>query len=381
VPDTPWEVVGSCDGVSYGLDGIDRWTTLTDIVFTSLPGEARSWIVLKQPALYGGFYLLIECESPSFPAYKGLRICASATPFIGGDTLCGPSSPTEVLLKFDKWGFSDNQTTSDLVVHLVHRVDGRGFKLIITYQGLPQDFWMIDVPLRTVSGLANPWVGMAYYRENGACRHTTGWRIGSALKMGIGTEGFDASAVCEMLGATHPSDLHNLNPHSITNRWPLVPISVGSDGADLGIHAFLADLWWGGSGHPIGSTYVNSDAERVWAQFQHLVIPWDHSIPIDANPERVDIDGEPLPSYLSAIGEVDLLIVPLAISSTQLQVTFSDPVVDNAALRSLDNYEVTPHLDLLGIEVTSPTTVVLTTSEQRLGEIYTCFVYRIARDT
>lgn len=53
-----WTVVGSSDGVTAGLDGVDRWTTTAKIVEPpagATSAGARSWIVLQR----GGIYMLI----------------------------------------------------------------------------------------------------------------------------------------------------------------------------------------------------------------------------------------------------------------------------------------------------------------------------------
>lgn len=308
--EVPWEVEGSCDGASHGLDGVDRWDEVNKITFAFEElGGPRSWIVLKQPAIHGGFYLLIECFSPSFPAHRGMRIVVATTPFSGGGVDSRPSSATEVELRYGGWGYRDNVVTSDLVLHYIYRLDGKGFKLLINYEGRPDDFWSIDVPLRYFGGWVKPWTAVFNFQSaQGACVFGHGWGEDSSLYANLNGTGQELTSVNEMFGEVHPSQLHEEHPHSVSGRWPLIPISVASEVPERGFHAFIADLWWGSLKPATGSTYVNDEAERVWAQFQQLVVPWDGSVPIDSDPERIDIDGEALPSYAPSVEEGAVIV-------------------------------------------------------------------------
>jgi len=67
-----------------------------------------------------------------------------------------------------------------------------------------------------------------------------------------------------------------------------------------------------------------------------------------------------------------------AIDSITVRAAFSAAVLDNPALRNLDNYSISPSLTISAITpeaTTNPTYVDITTSEQKEGESYTLTIY------
>lgn len=71
-------------------------------------------------------------------------------------------------------------------------------------------------------------------------------------------------------------------------------------------------------------------------------------------------------------------VVP--VSSTQIRVNFLKPSVDNAALRSVGSYQITPSLTIHSVtpeNVPEPTYVILSINEQKTGETYNMQLIRI----
>ena len=54
---SPWQVAGSSDSITAGMDGVDRWLSPADIIHAP-NGQPHSWVVLEQPGL-GGMQLLL----------------------------------------------------------------------------------------------------------------------------------------------------------------------------------------------------------------------------------------------------------------------------------------------------------------------------------
>jgi hypothetical protein len=113
---------------------------------------------------------------------------------------------------------------------------------------------------------------------------------------------------------------------------------------------------------------------------------WEHVAPDEpqfllSNPSsrnsilRAVTKPKPTSTIPSPTISIEINLTPL--SSTELLCTFSVPVGDSQALRSLENYEITPNLQLLSIDVLSPTQLKLTTSEQTQGQSYNLKLHRI----
>lgn len=83
----------------------------------------------------------------------------------------------------------------------------------------------------------------------------------------------------------------------------------------------------------------------------------------------------------ASAGPKVLTITCLSLGAFQVKVTFSDPVLDNAALRAPENYLVTgPDLTIISVTpepVLHPSYVVLETSEQVDGVAYTLAIQEI----
>jgi hypothetical protein len=70
----------------------------------------------------------------------------------------------------------------------------------------------------------------------------------------------------------------------------------------------------------------------------------------------------------------------VSVSSTQIRVNFVKPALDNAALRSVGSYQITPALTIYSVSpepVAEPTYVVLTISEQKTFQVYDLELIRI----
>jgi len=64
----------------------------------------------------------------------------------------------------------------------------------------------------------------------------------------------------------------------------------------------------------------------------------------------------------------------VSLTPTTVKVTFDVPALDNAALRSVSSYTISPTLDVKGVTpeaVANPTYVVLDVTEQTTGVAYT----------
>ena len=96
-PQGLWTIVGSSDGVTGALDGVDRWGSTFDntkMVWATAEGTAHSWVVLQAPAGLGTFYILISLIAATSGAY--VKIVTSAPTFTGGSATNSPSGGTDL---------------------------------------------------------------------------------------------------------------------------------------------------------------------------------------------------------------------------------------------------------------------------------------------
>lgn len=78
-----WTEEGSSDGVTAGMDGVNRWGSAFDAtkIVRGASSSARSWRVLKSPVGLGPFYVLFDYNTSN--DYQ-INVTVSKSPFSGG---------------------------------------------------------------------------------------------------------------------------------------------------------------------------------------------------------------------------------------------------------------------------------------------------------
>jgi hypothetical protein len=91
-----WTVDGSSSSTAAGMDGTDRWSADSNLVWQS-GGSARSWIVLKSPTNYPSsgknIWILIACSTGSGNPHL-INITYATAAFTSGSTTTDPTAPT-----------------------------------------------------------------------------------------------------------------------------------------------------------------------------------------------------------------------------------------------------------------------------------------------
>ena len=274
-----WTVVRSSDSVE--ALSTDLWIHKEDLVFGS--GD-HSWIVLEQVGISDNFQICIDLSNAD-PTKLTIVWAPTGFPESGtgsGDTSNRPEAADEVVLLDDALWLG-GQTTSAFRIHAMQSVDGQSTRILGFWQNHCVLFWLFEKPSRPVAGWALPAVALATGVDNGnvtyAALHTVAspnlWGYGSTGKMGIwmSTESFGNGLAA--VGAQFAG------PNAFDGNWPLTPIGLASiDGGSPGRHGELADLWFGSTTPGHGDTYPG-DTSRRFAQFGHLVFPWDGTPEVD----------------------------------------------------------------------------------------------------
>lgn len=89
-----WTILGSSNGTTAGMDGVDRWGrpfNASNLVYGS-NGSAHSWIVLQSPVALGPIYVTIAYDKTGF--YESVSWYFSYAAPTGGSTTQNPTVPS-----------------------------------------------------------------------------------------------------------------------------------------------------------------------------------------------------------------------------------------------------------------------------------------------
>lgn len=180
---TPWVVQGSSNGTAAGMDGVNRWSSISDLTwvvgtFGSPAVAAHSWIVLFQPAL--GVHLLIECVNTSNADGHALVGILSATGFgvanggTDGNTIDRPTATNEAVLRTGEnsddgaWSGTNTGGARDWRYHVMGSTDGEVWNVIGYNLDVCTQFWRFERPTNPPAGWTSPIVAAMLGRSNTA---------------------------------------------------------------------------------------------------------------------------------------------------------------------------------------------------------------------
>lgn len=291
----PWTVVGSSNSVAAGLDAVDRWSTVSNIVFAA-DGVAHSWIVLKQTGLDTNFQLLIECSTTLPGSDIGGRVYMSPSAgFTGGSITARPTATDEVGVgngtngTFGYWGVTSSSYA--LQLHMMQSTDGQATRIILTQADPLTTFAPICTLFACFEKLADavtnytiPVVGM-WYGQLGTSNTLTSTIL---FNTSAGSEPlFSRVNAGNMRGTmTVPGVAQSSGvgpvffnfPNQLSNNWDMYPVGyyVPNTTSRRGRHGQFQDMWMGAFGQPFGMSYPN-DGSLAFMQFGPLILPWDGS--------------------------------------------------------------------------------------------------------
>jgi len=273
---TGWTVKGSSDSVTAGMDGVDRWTDYTKLVWSS----NFSWIVLERTAAGGAgkdFELLIVCTNSN--AQYG-SVHGSWAGFTGGTINTAPTATdTYQFVNANYWCNTFGVGVGfDCVLQAFTSTDGAVNRLVVLQNNTPVLYACFETINNPVAGWTHPFV---------AC-----WYPNRDLSLGSFTDNarliaYDANApagwfanymTCEShVAATTPERTPYLNQFSLES--PLYLIGIASTAANKrGRHGQLYDIWWGSPTRLIGDTYPEGGTGAFVNIGGNLVLPWNGSV-------------------------------------------------------------------------------------------------------
>lgn len=287
---SPWVVWGSrdWDGVSGGAAGnndyVDRWTAPGKLVGAAA-GSNHAWAVLEQPGL-GNAQVCIDIVSANGSVINlvfspGGNFGAAGSGGTGADgtlTARPTAGDEQLLISGASWGGSSSAYYTK-GIHVMQSSDGQCTRMAMCIGNVCCGLWIIERAKNPIAAWTTPNFAGAigagatevatYANWNDAARCNS--RIGTAAVTFYMTSAFYGSATVGE-NQTYPDD------NSL--EWPINSIGLASLTAAHrgGRKGEVFDLYWGSTAVQIGTTYPE-DGTKQFAQFGHLVFPWNGTTP------------------------------------------------------------------------------------------------------
>lgn len=290
-PLSPYVVAGSSNSSAAGMDGVNRWTTIANLVFSEDVPAAHSWIVLEQPGINGGAQVCFDLYSPasySGNAANGSTMAVFLSPsglYTGGSTTARPTATDEVsiissaLSYYLDGGTSGASVARDYIVSSMLSTDGQVFRCLVRMPGNRFSvFFNIEVPRDPVSGWTNPvfarWLhgatSVPVYTNYNDGAYLLARAAGASMGLYVTCEGF----VTSMAGQTLTT------PNELSGEWEMYTAGLASTTVGArGRHGRIFDFYWISTSHSDGDAFP-ANGSRQWLCVGDIAIPWDGSIPV-----------------------------------------------------------------------------------------------------
>lgn len=269
----PWTVVRSGNSTTTGTS--DLWTGTTALVWNSA-GSAHSWIVLQQTGVTGGpLQICIDLNQTSSNS-NNCTVVASVAGFTGGTTTARPTATDEqVVINGGQWTWSSSGSS---VFHAFMSNDGASTRVVLVVGGIVRTVFFFDTLMDTA--ITTRYACAVVRGDPPAHSHVYGTAAFSSkfnttnCTAFVGSEAYSTGLVC----TANSGAVSN-----ITGQYPITPISLHTETAGArGRLGRLADVWFGSSGVPSGSTYPITPDDKEFIQLGCFVFPWNGTAPIMA---------------------------------------------------------------------------------------------------
>lgn len=293
---SPWTVVGSSDGVAFGIDGVDRWTGETSPI-------PDSWIVLKQTALASNFQICWQTTEFAGIQTRNNIWVSPATGFSGGGATTRPTAADEILITVT--GLDGGVDTADVYVNVAVSTDGKATRCWAIQSGVPITWVILDHISNPISELTTPWLaystnlasgggdpGAPSYNNFDNTGPLVGFQGATQLTYALAAAGLATTSdrVGEMAGL-------NAGVNQLSGDYPLSPAAVAcTTASNRGVHGDVVDLWLGSTTALTGDTYpeVTYSGSGGIDQFVHVgdvILPWNNTVPLTGGGARTRRQG------------------------------------------------------------------------------------------
>lgn len=282
-----WQVYGSSDGATAGLDGpgnggsTDRWGATFDAskIPAAAGGSPHGWCVLKSPLMNGmTFYMLLAADTASAASgYATMNFAKAA--YTGGTASANPTST-------DSWGPMSNGAfiaTGGLNQWLHGALSANGdFFIWSSRQGFadPEAFYAAIAPVGCAPGDAYPiWTaGSCYAGGNAAVQTIINPGAGTGTRNGAGTASQSQLSVLSSASGAQYKDLLTGKVLDIP-AWVTVIVNAVSIHArgrlpDIGTTPFNGYV----PCTPVGSAIRDGSNNVIYLTVGALILPFN-SVP------------------------------------------------------------------------------------------------------
>jgi hypothetical protein len=268
-----WTVEGSSNSSAAGMDGTDRWTADSNLVWHTA-GSAHSWIVLKSPTNYPStgknIWLLIACSTGSGNPHL-INLTWGSAAFTSGSTTADPTAPTN-----NKTATNQQFIRTPVVTHkysYMYNTAGDfmliGAKTGSGYAGFAMGSWLLS------GGEASdtyPWVGTSNWNDSGRGGFTGAALATSASAVQFWTDDTVASLgdviVPNTVGGNIMAQVTS-SGSNISGKFLDFPAAHFSQGASqVAIRGSMVDLAWA----PYGTGVVQGTVEPSSGSSTHTII-------------------------------------------------------------------------------------------------------------
>lgn len=280
-----WTVKGSSDGTTAALDNVDRWSTISNLVFNA-SGSAHSWIVLENATL--GYQVCIDCNQLA-ATNIGFAATEIATPFTGGSSTTRPTATNEFLMGSNSTGaavnflfISDVTTGNFNWTHYVTADDGQFFFLVSrTGLGLFPTFMALQKTSNPQPGDTRNifLIGHSLASARGAPSYA------GVVPVSTGCVGRNPNGSVNTLGGIQNAGTFGTTASpgaagvdALSGNYPTYPCHVSSSGTQRCYRGQLPDLYMVGTAPNTGS--VPSTAAQLRVVAGDFIVPFPTVTPI-----------------------------------------------------------------------------------------------------
>lgn len=288
----PYQVLGTSDGVTAGLDGVNRWLNSSSIVVTVTAGNPRSWAVFKNPAT--GYSYCIH----AFRDGSGLSevVVSHTSAFTGGSITARPTATDELVVKNSF--FQLQSTTLPLTLSVWHTTDGQQTMVVAHGNAFSADSLSMQWFFGNVHNAPVAWnhpgfLGVSCFEHLGVSAHSLCGSGGGFPTVGEKPVSLGGGSFTPFFCGEGATD--GISPDPVSTRFPLASadgkryaqsfaVFVNS-GTFVGIMGCwpdvlaggiqTSDVWVAFAGVGTGLNGNSPDATRTRCCIGQLLYPWD----------------------------------------------------------------------------------------------------------
>jgi hypothetical protein len=274
-PSGTWTVWGSSNGVTAENNtGVNLWTSEAALKHASA-GADHSWIVLKNPTLGVQICFDLANASTIYWAYV-----VSVAGFNSDGTKTTRPTAADVLNFSSDPCFVAGGTWR---LHVMHTTNGLRTRVILCYSNGAVVYFFVEKAedRAVIPGWSGIVCGLKGVNSTASQTTFATFCNGASTYTRIGAVNAPLYMTCEGYANNNAGTLLTM-PDDNTGEYYFFPIGLANHtGTNRGRIGRLSDMWWGSTTPAIGSTYP-ADASRQFAQFGHMIFPWNGTAPLTA---------------------------------------------------------------------------------------------------